>query len=475
MLNMNSFDDCTDTMGETSKLVQSDTVLYVKSLQPHLTSNYETFRAEPHDQRGTGKTQIQTAPLVLKCCVVVACLLLILLSMGFGYSLSILYAQLIRVFDTDRSLMALNQSFYEALLAVGGALWSYPVSKLGYGPCVIIGAIAGCVCIGLSSIATNIPTIIVLVGILSGGAFGILYMAPFVVAGDVFGKNKKAVIGFVSIGSSLGQFTMSFLMEYCIEEYTWSGAMFILSAACLNAIPCGMLLIILQTYTAKNQDDKDTASAKRSLFQPKLFKEKLFWVLMVNSVSLAFTALAESRFLVDIAELKGFGRQRGSLLIAIVGVSNLIGGLIGALSKVTCKLSSSAHMAYWLVIIIIPHAMVVYGDSYLEFIVVAIINGVCIGNIYAHVAVAMYEIYGTENYAPSFAAWNISKGVGNFLGGFLGGTIQDTTGSYDLLFRLSIILSLSYALSFSGICLYRHRTQPSYTKLDNPNVTAHEH
>jgi MFS family permease len=386
--------------------------------------------------------------------------------MGFGYSLSVIFAQLVRVFEQQRSLVALNQSFYEALLAVGGALWSYPVSKLGYGYCVIIGGIAGSTCIAVSSLATNVPTIIVLVGVMSGAAFGVVYMAPFVVAGDISPNHKTAVIGFVSIGSSLGQFTMSYFMELCIEKYGWNGALLVLGGICLNAVPCGMLMVISSNSAKSDKNAKTSASAKRSLFKPALFKEKLFWLLLLNSVILAFTALAESRFIVDLAELKGFERQTGSFLVTMIGVTNLAGGLLGSVCKFGCKISSSTHMGYWILITAVSHGMVVYIDSYEGLLAAALLNGLCIGNIYAHVAVAMYEIYGTEDYAPSFATWNVMKGVGNFLGGYFGGFINDTTGNYDLLFQVSIILSIFYSISFFGIVLYRKfRVNKSYEEL----------
>jgi len=413
----------------------------------------------------TNDVQRKKTSVLLQCATVVACLVSILLSMGLGYSLSVLYAELIREFSADRSLVALNQSIYEALLAVGGALWSYPVSRLGYGYCIMIGGLLGSVCVAVCSVATNVPTIIVLVGLLSGACFGVVYMGPFVVAGDISSKHKSAVIGFVSIGSSLGQFTMSYAMEKGIEEYGWKGALLILGALCLNTIPCGMLMVVLQRSQRSNGNVTSSASAKKSLFKPKLFKSKLFWLLLFNSILLAFSALAESRFLVDIAELRGYSRSQGSFLIQLVGAGNLFGGLMGSVSKVACQLSSAAHMAYWILVIGASHVMVVYLMSYAGLIGAAVVNGVGIGNIYAHVAVALYEIYGTEDYAPSFATWNVMKGVGNFMGGFLGGYIQDTTHSYDLLFQSSTIMSVFYSLTFAGICFYRWNRRSAYVPL----------
>lgn len=437
-----------------------------KEFVENLSFEYNDKLSEDSTEEVTNTSNAKVS-LIIKLLVVFACLVSILISMGLGYSLSVLYAQLIRVFDADRSLVALNQSFYEALLAVGGALWSYPVSKIGYGYCIIIGGIVGSICVIFSSLAVNVPTIIILVGVLSGAAFGIVYMGPFVVAGDIFNSHKAAVIGFVSIGSSLGQFTMSYFMEICIEEYNWNGALMVIGAICLNAVPCGMLMVIAHKRSSRTVSNKTSASAKQSLFKLALFKKKLFWLLLLNSVILAFTALAESRFIVDLVELKGFERQIGSFFITMIGISNLIGGLMGSVSKVTCKISSATHMGYWLLVTAVSHGLVVYVDTYAGLLAASLINGLCIGNIYAHVAVALYEIYGTEDYAPSFATWNVMKGIGNFLGGYFGGFTSDTTGNYDLLFQISIILSIFYSLSFFGIVIYRKlkARQDGYIKI----------
>ncbi|XP_045175677.1 monocarboxylate transporter 12-like [Mercenaria mercenaria] len=461
---LNGLDD--DSSDQYKSQLKSQPYLHNKNeLSTSSKERQETcFKNVTSDYSGYGrqvsspvvaKVTNASLPFVLKLLVVFACLVSILISMGLGYSLSVLYAQLIRVFEVDRSIVVLNQSFYEALLAVGGALWSFPVSKIGYGFCIIIGGLVGSICVAVSSVAANVPTIIILVGIMSGASFGVVYMGPFVVAGDIFDSYKTAVIGFVSIGSSLGQFTMSYFMEICIEKYDWNGALLVIGGICLNAVPCGMLMVLNQRHSSKSDLNKPSASAKQSLFKLTLFKQKLFWLLLLNSVILAFTALAESRFMVDLVELKGFERKVGSFFITMIGVSNLIGGLIGSLSKITCKISSATHMGYWILVTGLSHGLVVYVDSYSGLLAASLVNGLCIGNIYAHVAIAMYEIYGTEDYAPSFATWNVMKGVGNFLGGYFGGFIHDTTGSYDLLFQTSIVLSIFYSLSFFGIVLYR--------------------
>ncbi|XP_052802342.1 monocarboxylate transporter 4-like [Mya arenaria] len=409
-----------------------------------------------------GKFGEKKIPFLLQCALVVACILAIILSIGFGYSLSVLYAELIREFNADRTLVAFNQSIYEALLAVGGALWSYPVSKLGYGYSIMIGGFLGSFSMAICSLAKNVPTVIVLVGFISGASFGVVYMGPFIVAGDISKRYKAAVIGFVSIGSSFGQFAMPYAMERCISEYGWEGALLVLGALCLNAVPCGLIMLVVHRARGAEGDSAQSASAKRSLFKSSLFNSKMFWLLMLNSIILAFTILAESRFLVDLAELRGYTRTEGSFLIQMIGVGNLVGGLMGVASKIVCRLSSAAHMSYCILVVAASHVMVVYFDTYSGLIGAAFVNGVGVGNIIAHVAVVMFEIYGIEDFAPSFASWNIMKGVGNLMGGSLGGVIQDTTGSYDLLFQISAILSVFYSFSFAGICVYRWRRSRTY-------------
>ncbi|WAR16970.1 hypothetical protein MAR_031564 [Mya arenaria] len=54
--------------------------------------------------------------------IMVACLALQFIAVGYGYGLSVMYVEIIRVFDAPRSEAALTQSLYFGIMTGGGPI-----------------------------------------------------------------------------------------------------------------------------------------------------------------------------------------------------------------------------------------------------------------------------------------------------------------------------------------------------------------
>jgi predicted MFS family arabinose efflux permease len=56
------------------------------------------------------------------------------------------------------------------------------------------------------------------------------------------------------------------------------------------------------------------------------------------------------------------------------------------------------------------------------------------------------QIFGAQHMATLFGIVFVSHQVGSFLGGWLGGVAFDRTGSYDLMWIISILLGVGAAI-----------------------------
>ena len=367
---------------------------------------------------------------------------------GFGYGLNVLYAELVQVFQTSRSEVALIQSLFLGIVNIGGIFWSYPVKRYRTGACVMAATLIGCLGILASSFTDSVSLIIVFIGVLSSIAFGICSISPYIMANATFGKHKPVLLSLLTCASSTGQFVFTLVMDLLIEEYKWDGCLFIISAILLNNFMCGLVMHLFDPNRDKWSSDKHSSHSPTIFIKPAIFRDWKMWLLLIESFILPVTAAAESRFYVDLLVLKGYTLQTGAFLASLIGIANLIGRLLAVCTKCCGVLSSLDHAVYSSVINGISHLMVVYLQSYWGLFSAAIVNGLSVGLLVAHLPVVVLDIFGKEKYAAAFVAFNLLGGVGFFVGGVSGGVIHDLLGTYDALFQLSFAGNVLIAIIF---------------------------
>ena len=393
-----------------------------------------------------------------------SCLLQIFTVAGFGYGLNVIYAELVQVFQNPRSEVALIQSLFLGLSDIGGIFWSYPVKKYRPGVCVIVATIFGCLGILAGSFSFNLTWIILLVGVVAGGAFGINTVSPYIMTNATFGKRKPMLLSILTCASSLGQFLFTLLIETLVQEYKWNGCFFIMSAVMLNNVLCGLIMHLFDPNRDKRNEN--IINSAETLFRRDIFNNWKMWLLIAQGFILPVAAAAESRFYVDLLVLKGYTQETGALLASYIAIANLVGRILGVCTKACGYLNSLEHAVYSTFINAFSHLMVIYLSSYWGLFSAAILNGLSLGLLVAHLPVLALDVFGKEKYASAFVALSFINGFGFFVGGFSGGLIQDLLGTYDLLFHLAFAGNIVASVIFLVLALsMRKLTRVGYERL----------
>ena len=68
-----------------------------------------------------------------------------------------------------------------------------------------------------------------------------MYLTSIVTVGYYFTKRRALATGIALAGSGVGSISFAPLLEYLIDLYSWKGAMWIVSAICLNGVVMGAL------------------------------------------------------------------------------------------------------------------------------------------------------------------------------------------------------------------------------------------
>jgi MFS family permease len=335
-------------------------------------------------------------------------------------------------------------------IAIQNLLWGAAQPLAGgiadrYGAVRVISAGAILYALGLALMAYPAsPAMLHLsAGVLIG--FGLAGCSfPMVVAalGKLVPENWRTfAFGAGTAAGSFGQFLFSPLARALIDAFDWQTALLVFAALMLLVLP---LSLVLATPAA------DTGSA---LARPQSYKQALSeafghrsYVLLVIGFftcgfQLAFVTVHLPSYLVD----RGLSADIGAWTIGIIGLFNIIGSLSSG------WLASRMPKRYILSAIYFARALSILAFIYLpatpaSTLMFGAVTGLLWLSTVPPTSGLVAVMFGTRWLAMLFGFAFFSHQVGGFLGVWLAGLAVEHTGSYELVWWLSVFFGVASAL-----------------------------
>ena len=381
------------------------------------------------------KLQERDASTGRKLLIMAACLFLHIIAGGIATSLGVIYVDLIRVFNAPHSQAALVQSLFEGTLVAGGVVFTSVLQKYGNGIPVMISSMLAGIAFFASSFAPNVPTLIVLIGVIAGISLSINFLSAYIMTGWTFQENTKTVLAILTMGWITGQISFPYISEYLVNEFSWNGSLVILSGLLFNCIPCGLLF-----YTSKHYFFMETPA--KTTFREALtgcVKDYIFVIYLTAFFLYLFMALVEMWFIADLAIVKGFDRSVGTFLLSLIGIAGSAGRISGILFLHMFKIQALVHFSYSIMMYGVAHYLVGYFDQLPGLIFAMGLRGFFTGISGAVIPGTMIEVHGIEKFPQTVALCNLIGGVSQTVGGLLGGATVDLTGGYDFIFTFAAV------------------------------------
>ncbi|MCP5419060.1 MAG: MFS transporter [Gammaproteobacteria bacterium] len=281
----------------------------------------------------------------------------------------------------------------------------------------------------------------VLVGLgLAGASFAIALAA---MSRAVSEERRSWVLGIGTAAGSLGQFLMVPLGQAFLAAYGWSTA--------LTLLGCGVLLVIPLAGVLKGRAVAGgaTSATTREQTLGEALREASghggYWYLtsgfFVCGFHVAFIATHLPAYLVD----NGIAASTAAWALALVGLFNVIGsysaGVLGG--RYSKKyLLSSLYLTRAVVIAVFVLAPLSTVSVYLF----AAAMGLLWLSTVPLTSGLVAQIFGPRYMATLFGIVFLSHQLGAFLGVWLGGYLFDNTGSYALVWWISVALGITSAI-----------------------------
>jgi MFS family permease len=277
----------------------------------------------------------------------------------------------------------------------------------------------------------------ILIGIgLSGTSFSVILG---VVGRAVPAEKRSMAMGIAAAAGSFGQFAMLPGTLGLISWLGWSGALLVL----------GLLAALILPLVAMLRDQPSPAVAGTEQTLKEALKEACshsgFWLLslgfFVCGFQVVFIGVHLPSYLVD----QHLPAVVGTTVLALVGLFNVFGTYIagwlgGRRSKP--RLLAGLYLLRAVVISLFLWAPVTVTSAYLFGIAMGLLWLSTVPLTNGTVA----TLFGVRNLSMLGGIVFLFHQLGAFLGGWLGGVVYDHTGSYTLIWQISIALSLIAAV-----------------------------
>jgi len=405
-----------------------------------------SVKAEGPTSGFTAMTSAVTAPLrpwrtpatIVTCGCIIA-----ILSFGPRASLGFFLTPMSQAHGWGREVFALALALQNLLWGLGQPLAGAIADRFGTVRVMVGGALLYAVGLAMMAHATTPGLLDLSAGVLLG--FG-LSGCSFNIVLSAFGKLLPAQWRSLSLGvgtaaGSFGQFLFSPLSVFLIASYGWQHALLIFAALMLLAIPLSLALGTSQPVVKVIRTDTETAaqSLRQAVAEAMEHRSYLFLVLgfFTCGFQLAFITVHLPAYLVD----RGLSASVGGWTMAAIGLFNIVGSLIAG------WLGNRVPKRYILSVIYFARALAV-----LVFISVppsataTLIFGASFGLLWLSTvpptSALVALMFGTRWLAMLFGFAFFSHQVGGFLGVWLGGIVFERTGSYELVWWLSILFGV---------------------------------
>jgi MFS family permease len=378
--------------------------------------------------------------------VVVLCgCLIAMISFGPRSSLGFFLTPLSQTNHWGRDVFALALAIQNLLWGIGQPFAGAIADRFGTNRVLCVGAVLYALGLAIMAQSTT-PEVLdlsagVLIGLgLSGCSFNIVLGA--------FGKLlpekwRPLSFGAGTAAGSFGQFLYSPIAVALMDKFGWQETLLIFGGVTLLILPLALALATPTVLTGQTATTKPTQSARQAFAEA--FGHRSYVLLVLGfftcGFQLAFITVHLPSYLID----RGLSAEIGGWTLAIIGVFNIVGSLgAGWLSNRMPKryLLSAIYFIRAAAIV----AFIILPASPFATLAFGAVTGLMWLSTVPPTSALVAVMFGTRWLAMLFGFAFFSHQVGGFLGVLIGGIAFERTGSYDLVWWLSVLFGVLSAV-----------------------------
>ncbi|WP_090731176.1 MFS transporter [Azotobacter beijerinckii] len=366
--------------------------------------------------------------------------LILAISLGVRHGFGLFLAPMSGEFGWGREVFAFAIALQNLIWGLAQPFTGALADRYGAARAVVVGGVLYAVGLALMALADSLWTLSLSAGLLIGlGLSGTSFSVVLGVVGRaVSAEQRSMAMGIAAAAGSFGQFAMLPGTLGLIGWLGWSSAL--LALGLLVALIVPLVGLLRDNPQPPRADEQSLGEALR-----EAAAHSGFWLLalgfFVCGFQVVFIGVHLPAYLVD----QHLPARVGTTVLALVGLFNVFGtyiaGWLGG-RHAKPRLLTALYLLRGVVIVAFVYLPLSEWSAYafgmtmglLWLSTVPLTNG------------TVATLFGVRNLSMLGGIVFLFHQLGAFLGGWLGGWLYDRTGSYELVWQLSIALSLIAAL-----------------------------
>ena len=361
------------------------------------------------------------------------------LSMGIRHGFGLWLQPITQAQGWTRETFAFAIAIQNLSWGVCGIFAGMLADKMGAFKVLLAGAVL--YALGLAGMALS-PTgfaFTLTAGVLIGAAqAGTTYAVIYGIIGRNISADKRSwAMGVAAAAGSFGQFLMVPIESFLISNIGWQQALLILAGAVLLIMP--LALGLRESGFADGQAPKRDQTIAQALREA--FKYPSFQLLMAGYFVCGFQVVFIGVHMPSYLKDKGLSPQVAGYALALIGLFNVFGTYAaGALGQRMAKKNILAFIYFARAIVIT--VFIAAPLSPMSVYIFASIMGLLWLSTVPATNAAVAQIFGVAHLSMLSGFVFFSHQIGSFLGVWLGGVLYDRTGSYDIVWYITIGLGV---------------------------------
>ncbi len=379
---------------------------------------------------------------------------IVTLSMGIRHGFGLWLQPITQAHGWTRETFAFSMAIQNLSWGIAGIFAGMVADRFGAFKVIIVGALL--YALGLVGMALS-PTSLLFTlttGVLIGAAqAGTTYAVIYGVIGRNISANKHSwAMGVTAAAGSFGQFLMVPTEGFLISSLGWQQALLVLAGAVLLIMP--LAIGLRESSFTGGLAVKREQSISQALREA--FKYPSFQLLMAGYFVCGFQVVFIGVHMPSYLKDKGLSPQVAGYALALIGLFNIFGTYIaGSLGQRMAKRKILATIYFSRALVIA--VFVLAPISPMSVYIFASLMGLLWLSTVPPTNAAVAQIFGIQHLSMLSGFVFFSHQIGSFLGVWLGGVLYDRTGSYNIIWYITIALGI-----FAGLVNLPVREEPIY-------------
>jgi len=318
--------------------------------------------------------------------------------------------------------------------------------KYGTGRVIATGAVLVTVGTVLTPYANTTWVLIILIGVIAAGGAGMAGLGVLMSAvGRALPPEKRGLAnGFVNAGGSFGQFAVVPVAQLLTGGLGWVGAVISLGFLALAVLPLAWVLrgkpAAPAATTAGDVQQKTMGQAVKDAWG-----DPSFVYLTAGFFVCGFHVAFIATHLPGVVAACQLPPEVGAWSLSLIGLFNIAGSFAAGWAIGRWRMKSVLSLLYAARAVAVL-AFLVAPKTSTTFLIFAVVIGFTYLATVPPTVGLVAKLHGMRFMATLFGMVMLSHQIGGFLGAWLGGKLFESTGSYDWMWYLDIILALAAAL-----------------------------